>query len=81
MFGDAAGMTHLKALLVDELWAVIGTTNFDNHRSSTTTSQRRSATGWPPASPPISRRSEQCKEITLRCGAGGQWEKLIGTVA
>ena len=23
-------MTHVKALLVDELWAVIGTTNFDN---------------------------------------------------
>ena len=24
------GMTHVKALLVDDLWAVVGTTNFDN---------------------------------------------------
>ena len=24
------GMTHLKALIVDDLWAVIGTTNLDN---------------------------------------------------
>ncbi|MSO45732.1 MAG: hypothetical protein EXQ59_03055 [Acidobacteria bacterium] len=23
-------MTHVKALLVDETWAVVGTTNFDN---------------------------------------------------
>ena len=24
------GMTHVKALLVDDLWAVVGTTNLDN---------------------------------------------------
>ena len=30
IFEYEAGMTHVKALLVDELWAVIGTTNFDN---------------------------------------------------
>ena len=30
IFEYEAGMTHLKALLVDQLWAVIGTTNFDN---------------------------------------------------
>ena len=30
MFEYEAGMTHVKAPLVDELLAVIGTTNFDN---------------------------------------------------
>ena len=30
IFEYEAGMTHVKALLVDDLWAVIGTTNFDN---------------------------------------------------
>jgi cardiolipin synthase len=30
MFEYEAGMTHVKALLVDDLWAVLGTTNFDN---------------------------------------------------
>ena len=30
IFEYEPGMTHVKALLVDELWAVIGTTNFDN---------------------------------------------------
>jgi cardiolipin synthase len=30
IFEYEAGMTHVKALIVDELWAVVGTTNFDN---------------------------------------------------
>ena len=30
IFEYEPGMTHVKALLVDDLWAVIGTTNFDN---------------------------------------------------
>jgi cardiolipin synthase len=30
IFEYEGGMTHVKALLVDDLWAVIGTTNFDN---------------------------------------------------
>jgi cardiolipin synthase len=30
IFEYSAGMTHVKALLVDDLWAVIGTTNVDN---------------------------------------------------
>jgi len=30
IFEYEAGMTHVKTLLVDDLWAVIGTTNFDN---------------------------------------------------
>src|SRR5262249_57899892 len=30
IFEYEAGMTHVKALLVDDLWAIIGTTNLDN---------------------------------------------------
>jgi cardiolipin synthase len=30
IFEYEAGMTHVKSLLVDDLWAVVGTTNFDN---------------------------------------------------
>src|SRR5262249_36615849 len=30
IFEYQPGMTHVKALLVDDLWAVIGTTNLDN---------------------------------------------------
>jgi cardiolipin synthase len=30
IFEYEKGMTHVKALVVDEIWAVIGTTNFDN---------------------------------------------------
>jgi cardiolipin synthase len=30
IFEYEPGMTHVKALLVDDLWAVVGTTNFDN---------------------------------------------------
>jgi cardiolipin synthase len=37
IFEYEAGMTHLKALIIDDLWAVIGTTNLDNRSLSTTT--------------------------------------------
>jgi phosphatidylserine/phosphatidylglycerophosphate/cardiolipin synthase-like enzyme len=30
IFEYEPGMTHVKALLVDDLWSVIGTTNLDN---------------------------------------------------
>ena len=30
MFEYGGGMTHVKALLVDDLWSVIGTANLDN---------------------------------------------------
>src|SRR5207247_5433600 len=30
IFEYEAGMTHVKTLIVDDLWAVIGTTNIDN---------------------------------------------------
>ncbi len=62
-------MTHVKTLLVDDLWAVIGTTNFDNrsfeHNDEVNVAFRdRGVTAARRA--PISRRtSKQCKEITL----------------
>jgi cardiolipin synthase A/B len=30
IFEYGPGMTHVKSLLVDDLWAIVGTTNLDN---------------------------------------------------
>lgn len=79
------GMTHVKALLVDKLWAVIGTTNLDNrsfeHNDEVNVAMRdRGITAR-------LLRDFECdcarsREITYdewRCRP--LWEKLIGTVA
>lgn len=79
------GMTHVKALLVDHLWAVIGTTNLDNRSFEHNDEVNLAA------------RDEQllnriladfqndlahCHEQTLEHWRGRPlWEKLIGTVA
>jgi len=79
------GMTHVKALLVDDLWAVIGTTNLDNrsfeHNDEVNVAFRNSAV--------VARlaRDFSCdlthaREITLDAWRHRPlWEKLIGTVA
>ena len=80
-----AGMTHVKSLVVDELWSALGTTNLDNrsfeHNDEVNVVFR---------DPGIARRVladveadlARSREITL---ADWQrrplWEKLIGTVA
>jgi cardiolipin synthase A/B len=85
MFEYEAGMTHLKALLVDELWAVIGTTNFDNrsfeHNDEVNVAFRDPAVTARVAAD-LEADLKQCREITLEgWRARPLWEKLIGTMA
>jgi cardiolipin synthase len=85
MFEYEAGMTHVKALLVDQLWAVIGTTNFDNrsfeHNDEVNVAFRdREVTARVAAD--LEADLQQCKEVTLDAWRRRPvWEKLIGTVA
>ena len=85
MFEYEAGMTHNKALLVDQLWAVIGTTNFDNrsfeHNDEVNVAFRdRTVTARVAAD--LEADLKQCREITLDAWRRRPlWEKLIGTVA
>jgi cardiolipin synthase len=85
MFEYEAGMTHVKALLVDQLWAVIGTTNFDNrsfeHNDEVNVAFRdRTVTARVAAD--LEADLKQCREITLdEWRKRPLWEKLIGTVA
>jgi cardiolipin synthase len=85
MFEYEAGMTHVKALLVDELWAVIGTTNFDNrsfeHNDEVNVAFRDAGVAARVAAD-LEADLKQCKEITLDAWRRRPvWEKLIGTVA
>lgn len=79
------GMTHVKALLVDGLWAVIGTTNVDN-RSFELNDEVNLAM----RDPAIASRIREDFEIDLlhsteqtleRWRRRPLWEKLIGTIA
>jgi cardiolipin synthase len=85
IFEYRGGMTHVKTLLVDDLWAVIGTTNFDNrsfeHNDEVNVAFRdRTVAARLEADFDADRRHSE--EITL-----DQWrarpilEKLIGTIA
>ena len=73
-------MTHVKALLVDELWAVIGTTNFDNrsfeHNDEVNVAFRDAAVDGARRAPISRPTSRQCREITLdalaRAGRSGK---------
>jgi cardiolipin synthase len=78
-------MTHVKALIVDELWAAIGTTNLDNrsfeHNDEVNLAVRDHA---------VARRLMEdfqsdvgkSEEILLTAWQGRPlWEKLVGTVA
>jgi cardiolipin synthase len=85
IFEYEAGMTHVKALLVDELWAVIGTTNFDNrsfeHNDEVNVAFRDRGVTARVASD-LEADLKVCKEITLDAWRRRPvWEKLIGTVA
>ena len=85
IFEYEAGMTHQKALLVDQLWAVIGTTNFDNrsfeHNDEVNVAFRDAGVTARVAAD-LQADLEQCKEITLDDWRRRPlWEKLIGTVA
>jgi cardiolipin synthase A/B len=79
------GMTHLKALIVDDLWAVIGTTNLDN-RSFEHNDEVNVAFRNPGIAARIMRDltadMAHAREIELQTWRRRPlWEKLIGTVA
>ncbi len=85
IFEYEAGMTHVKALLVDELWAVMGTTNFDN-RSFEHNDEVNVAFRDPGVTARVAADLEadlrNSTEITLDAWRKRPlWEKLIGTVA
>jgi cardiolipin synthase len=85
IFEYEAGMTHVKALLVDELWAVIGTTNFDNrsfeHNDEVNVAFRDRETTARLAKD-LQADLRRCREITAESWQRRPlWEKLIGTVA
>ena len=79
------GMTHVKALLVDGLWAVVGTTNLDN-RSFEHNDEVNVAFRDERIYARIARDFEcdltRSREITLADWRRRPlWEKLIGTIA
>lgn len=85
IFEYAPGMTHVKALLIDDLWAVIGTTNLDN-RSFEHNDEVNVAVRDAGVTARIARDLEadlaNSREITLDGWRRRPlWEKLVGNVA
>jgi cardiolipin synthase A/B len=85
IFEYEGGMTHVKALLVDELWAVMGTTNMDN-RSFEHNDEVNVVFRDPDVTARVGADLEEdlrsSREITLDAWRRRPvWEKLIGTVA
>ena len=79
------GMTHVKTLLVDHLWAVLGTTNLDNrsfeHNDEVNVAFRDAAVHARLLHDFDADRRDG-REITLADWRRRPlWEKLIGTVA
>jgi cardiolipin synthase len=85
IFEYEPGMTHVKMLLVDDLWAVIGTTNLDN-RSFEHNDEVNLAVRDRSVNARLT-RDFQCdvarsREISLAAWRRRPvWEKLVGTVA
>jgi cardiolipin synthase A/B len=85
IFEYERGMTHVKALLVDDMWAVIGTTNVDNrsfeHNDEVNLAVRdREVTAR--LTEDFQADVHASREITLdEWERRPVWEKLIGTVA
>jgi cardiolipin synthase len=85
IFEYDAGMTHVKTLLVDDLWTVIGTTNLDNrsfeHNDEVNVAIRDAAV-TARVTTDFEGDLQRSREVTL-----AQWErrpileKLLGTVA
>ena len=85
IFEYGSGMTHVKALMVDELWSVIGTTNVDNrsfeHNDEVNLAVRDRTVTARIASDWLNDLS-QSREVTLHEWEHRPvWEKLIGRVA
>jgi len=85
IFEYGGGMTHVKALLVDDLWSVIGTTNVDNrsfeHNDEVNIAVRDEAVTARIATDLLNDLSHS-REVTVRdWERRPMWEKLVGTVA
>jgi cardiolipin synthase len=78
-------MTHLKALVVDDLWAVIGTTNLDN-RSFEHNDELNVAIRDPAVAERLTKDFDADLARSVEITRDGWkrrpvWEKLLGTVA
>jgi cardiolipin synthase len=85
IFEYERGMTHAKALVVDDLWAMIGTTNVDNrsfeHNDEVNMVMRDEAIARRLAED-YERDVSASREITLDAWRQRPlWEKLVGAVA
>jgi cardiolipin synthase len=85
IFEYKPGMTHVKSLLVDGLWTVVGTTNLDNrsfeHNDEVNVAFRDAHVSARVACD-FTRDIENSDEIDLREWRGRPlWEKLVGTCA
>jgi len=85
IFEYEPGMTHLKALLVDDLWAIVGTTNLDNrsfeHNDEVNVAFRDSSVAGR-IECDLNADISRSREIHLdEWRRRPRWEKLIGTVA
>ena len=80
-----ASMIHVKALLVDDLWAVIGTTNVDNRsfeHNDEVNIAIRDETVTARIAADLLDDLTRSREITLSDWERRPvWEKLVGTVA
>ena len=85
IFEYERGMTHVKTLIVDDLWAVIGTTNLDNRsfeHNDEVNVAFRDADVSARLNADFERDRSYCHEITLHeWRRRPLWEKLIGSVA
>jgi cardiolipin synthase len=79
------GMTHVKTLIVDDLWTVIGTTNLDNRSFEHNDEMNVAIRDVAIASrvfQDVDRDLSRSREVTLdEWRRRPVWEKLIGTVA
>lgn len=85
IFEYGSGMTHVKTLLVDDLWSVIGTTNVDNrsfeHNDEVNIAVRDETVTARVTSDLLNDLS-QSREVTWHDWERRPvWEKLVGTVA
>ncbi len=85
IFEYVPGMTHVKALLIDDVWVVIGTTNFDN-RSFEHNDEVNVAFRDAEVAARVARDLEgdlaNSREVTLAAWRRRPlWEKLFGGVA
>jgi cardiolipin synthase len=85
VFEYGGGMTHVKMLVVDDLWSVVGTTNVDNrsfeHNDEVNVAIRDESLAAR-LTCDFTTDLSQCRAITLdEWERRPVWEKLVGTVA